>query len=274
MPYNKEQHPCYNPETAKTIGRVHLPVAVKCNMQCNYCNRDYSCVNESRPGVCSTILKSSDIKTYMEAVLRKHPEINIVGVAGPAEPLADLEIFKQTYFQLNKYFPQLKTCLATNGLVLADNISLIQEYEIDYITVTINALDPSVIAKIYDWIQYNGKIYKGQDLAEVLREQQINALKALATLDSVTYKVNTVLMPGINEEQILKIAETAAQYDVYGYNIMPYLPVQGSKFAKLDQINHLKLSELRKSASKFIRVLQHCNRCRADAVGVLNSCKS
>jgi len=32
-------------------------VAPKCNILCNYCNRKYDCINESRPGVASAVLK-------------------------------------------------------------------------------------------------------------------------------------------------------------------------------------------------------------------------
>ncbi len=48
------RHPCFNESAKGTCGRVHLPVAPECNIKCNYCNRKYDCVNESRPGVTSS----------------------------------------------------------------------------------------------------------------------------------------------------------------------------------------------------------------------------
>ncbi len=53
---NLESHPCFNAAVKGRFGRVHLPVAGKCNILCNYCNRKYDCVNESRPGVTSALL--------------------------------------------------------------------------------------------------------------------------------------------------------------------------------------------------------------------------
>mgnify|MGYP006961820218 CR=1 FL=1 len=50
---NTDKHPCFNVAVKGECGRVHLPVAPKCNILCNYCNRKYDCVNESRPGVTS-----------------------------------------------------------------------------------------------------------------------------------------------------------------------------------------------------------------------------
>ena len=49
-------HPCFDKEARHKNARVHLPVAPKCNIQCNYCNRKFDCVNESRPGVTSSVL--------------------------------------------------------------------------------------------------------------------------------------------------------------------------------------------------------------------------
>ena len=53
---NINLHPCFNAKVKGQFGRVHLPVAPKCNILCNYCNRKFDCVNESRPGVTSSVL--------------------------------------------------------------------------------------------------------------------------------------------------------------------------------------------------------------------------
>lgn len=57
--------PASTGEQVPVGGRVHLPVAPECNIQCNFCNRLYDCANENRPGVTR--------RTF-----------------GPAEALADL----------------------------------------------------------------------------------------------------------------------------------------------------------------------------------------
>ncbi|WP_227625365.1 hypothetical protein [Geofilum rubicundum] len=54
---SKAAHPCFDEKARHAHARVHLPVAPNCNIQCNYCNRQFDCVNESRPGVTSTLLK-------------------------------------------------------------------------------------------------------------------------------------------------------------------------------------------------------------------------
>ena len=57
-------HPCFNHDAKSKYARVHLPVAPQCNIQCNYCNRKYDCVNESRPGVTSGVLNPLKANEY------------------------------------------------------------------------------------------------------------------------------------------------------------------------------------------------------------------
>ena len=54
------KHPCYSADAHNKFARMHLPVAPACNISCNYCNRKFDCVNESRPGVTSEILKPEE----------------------------------------------------------------------------------------------------------------------------------------------------------------------------------------------------------------------
>src|SRR3974390_1747824 len=86
---NFENHPCFSQGAQQRVGRIHLPVAPKCNLQCNYCNRDFECVNESRPGVSSTILTPRQAVDYLDTVLEKIKDIAVVGIAGPGDPFAN-----------------------------------------------------------------------------------------------------------------------------------------------------------------------------------------
>ena len=89
-------HPCFSKDAHKKYGRVHLPVAPRCNMQCNFCNRKYDCVNESRPGVTSAVLTPPQALAYLDHVLASRREISVVGIAGPGEPFANSDETMQT----------------------------------------------------------------------------------------------------------------------------------------------------------------------------------
>ena len=77
------RHPCFNEDAKHHFGRLHLPVAPKCNIKCNYCDRKYDCANESRPGVASAMLSPGQALRYVERVMEKEADISVVGIAGP-----------------------------------------------------------------------------------------------------------------------------------------------------------------------------------------------
>lgn len=88
------QDPCLSELASQENARLHLPVAPKCNIQCNYCNRKFDCLNESRPAVTSKIINPKEAIQRLKTVREKIPEIKVVGIAGPGEPLANSETFK------------------------------------------------------------------------------------------------------------------------------------------------------------------------------------
>ena len=91
MALDLTQHPCFNSDVRHRTGRIHLPVAPKCNIQCNYCNRKFDCANESRPGVTSAVLSPNQALALSHRALEKAPYLKVVGIAGPGDPFANPE---------------------------------------------------------------------------------------------------------------------------------------------------------------------------------------
>ena len=87
-------HPCYNEEAHHTFARMHIPVAPRCNIQCNYCNRKFDCCNESRPGVTSEVLTPEQAVEKIRNVKERIPNLSVIGIAGPGDPLANEETFR------------------------------------------------------------------------------------------------------------------------------------------------------------------------------------
>ena len=102
---NTDRHPCFNVKVKGECGRVHLPVAPKCNIMCDYCNRKYDCVNESRPGVTSAVLKPKQAMAYLEKVLGAEPRITVAGIAGPGDPFANPRETLETIRLIRRRFP-------------------------------------------------------------------------------------------------------------------------------------------------------------------------
>ncbi|MFA5002604.1 MAG: radical SAM protein, partial [Methanolinea sp.] len=141
-----QEHPCFSEKACHAFGRCHVPVAPKCNIQCNYCIRDFDCVNESRPGVASKVLNAKEAIGLVRDALQKFPYIKVIGIAGPGEPLANEDTF-ETLRVLKEEFPNVIKCISTNGLLLPEKIDLLQKYDVGNVTVTLNAIDPEIGAK-------------------------------------------------------------------------------------------------------------------------------
>lgn len=262
------RHPCFNPHVRHTAGRVHLPVAPDCNIKCNYCNRDYDCVNESRPGVTSAILSPLQALHYLEKVLDSRPEIAVAGLAGPGDPFADPIHTLETLALIRERFPRLLLCVSTNGLNLYPYVDDLREIGVSHVTVTINSTDVEVASKIYAWVRRDKQVYRGVSGARVLLESQLAALEAL-TDAGIAVKVNSILIPGVNELCIPEVARVVGRLGVGTFNCMPMYPIEGTPFGSCGSPSKEVLNAARDAAGRYVSQVTHCTRCRADAVGLL-----
>jgi nitrogen fixation protein NifB len=267
---NTDRHPCFNVKVKGECGRVHLPVAPKCNIMCNYCNRKYDCVNESRPGVTSAVLKPKQAIAYLERVLEKEPRITVAGIAGPGDPFANPEETMATIRLIRQRFPELLMCLATNGLGLPPYVDELAELHVSHVTLTVNAVDPEIGAKIYSWVRDGKVIYRGLKAAEVLLERQLESIRGLKAR-GITVKVNAIIIPGINDRHVQAVAKKMAELGVDILNCMPMYPNAGTPFGDVPEPRPEEMTAIRREAEKLIPQMHHCTRCRADAVGLLDS---
>lgn len=256
-------HPCFNPQAHFEFSRIHLPVAPKCNIQCGYCKRGIDKC-EYRPGVTCTIMRPEEAAKLVDSVLAKDEKLRVVAVAGPGEPLFNDETF-ETFKLINERHPELIKCIATNGLLLEDKISDLKNLGIRAVTVTINALDPEIASKIYEYIIINEKLIRGLEATKILIDKQLKGLKEAVDAGLIV-KVNTVLIPGLNEKEVIKVAKKAAELGAFIQNIIPLIPLHSFKNHRPPTCEELRI--IRNEASKYIRQFRLCKQCRADSYGV------
>jgi nitrogen fixation protein NifB len=271
VPYDAEQlrkiseHPCYSEKACHAFGRCHLPVAPKCNIQCNYCIRDFDCVNESRPGVTSKVLSPEEALDLVRRVVVEYPYVKVIGIAGPGEPLANPETFEALRL-VHEEFPKLIMCISTNGLLLPESVDELDRYGVGNVTVTLNAVDPAIGEQIYSFVNYHGKTYHGREAAELLLAQQLKGIE-MAVAKKMFVKINTVYIPGINDKHIPEIARKVADMGAYTFNVIPLIPQY--KFAGITPPTPRQKREMQDECAKYIKQMRHCARCRSDAIGKL-----
>ena len=267
--FDSSKHPCFSKEAHGKFGRIHLPVAPRCNIQCNFCNRKYDCMNESRPGVTSAVLAPQQAVNYLANVVGKRPEIVVMGIAGPGDPFANPEETMQTLRLTRDRFPEMILCLASNGLGIGPHIDELATMNVSHVTITMNAVDPKIGAKIYSWVRDHKMPLRGEAAAELLLERQLDAVKRMKAR-GMTVKINTIIIPGVNDEHIPDVAKTLAELGADIMNCMALVPVKGAVFEDLPAPDGLMTSRARLISGQHIPQMTHCARCRADAVGLIN----
>jgi nitrogen fixation protein NifB len=265
-------HPCFYSGAHRKFARMHLPVAPKCNIQCNYCDRKYDCTNESRPGVTSEVLTPKQAVEKVSYVRGKLENLSVIGIAGPGDPLANEETF-ETLELMKKEFPEITFCLSTNGLNLPKNADRLKELGVRFVTVTMNAIDPEIGARLYDFVMFEGKAYHGEEAAKILIDNQLEGIRR-ATEAGITVKVNSVLVPGINMDHLPAVAKRAKELGAYIVNILPLIPVPGTKFESMRAPTSKERKQLQDECEVDIRQMRHCRQCRADAIGLLGEDRS
>lgn len=263
----RKGHPCFDPESRFTNGRVHLPVAPSCNMRCNYCNGADDCANESRPGITSAVLNPRQAVEYLGKVMELKP-ISVAGIAGPGDPFAQPARTLETLVLARERFPDLILCVATNGLALSGCIDELARAGVSHVTVTVNAVDPRIGAMMYGWVRAGPHRLTGIEAATTLIERQDAAIRALKA-KGMTVKINTVVVPGINDTHIATVAMKAREWGVDYMNCMALIPVPGSRFQDRPAPGHEEMAMHRAAAGAYVKQMAHCRRCRADAAGLL-----
>lgn len=261
-------HPCFNAKARHQYARVHLPVAPRCNIQCNFCNRKYDCVNESRPGVTSQILLPHQALTYLNTVISKINNVAVVGIAGPGDPFANPEETLETLHLVRKNYPGMLLCVASNGLNVLPYIQELPKLNLSHITITINTIDPALVPKIYSWMRYEKRLRKSEEAALYFIETQQEVIRRLKQI-GIVVKVNTIIIPGINDHHIVGLAKTMAHLGVDILNCIPFYRNKDTVFENIEEPSLQMISDIRNQAKQYIPQMSHCQRCRADAAGLL-----
>jgi nitrogen fixation protein NifB len=266
IPEGLERHPCFNANAHSVFGRIHLPVSPACNIQCRYCKRGFN-KWEASPGVARGLLTPESAARTVDRALKVCPEITVVGIAGPGEPLATDHAL-QALDLVRERHPGLIMCLSTNGLMLYEKAPEIVKAGVRSLTVTVNAVNAEIQKEICTHIRVGNLHITGEEAARQLIVAQLSGIRRITRL-GVFVKINTVLMPGINDRHIGEIASVTAKAGASMINIIPLLPRFDFSSRRVPSLSELEKAQ--GEAGRVLPVFTHCRRCRADACGIPGS---
>ncbi|MDR0380808.1 MAG: radical SAM protein [Oscillospiraceae bacterium] len=248
-----DDHPCFSAKAHNAKGRLHLPVSPACNIRCRFCARANN-MDENRPGVAAGVLKPEEAVNTVKRALALCPEISVVGIAGPGDALAT-EHGIETFRNVHAAYPGLIKCLSTNGLALPGKARALWDVGVRTITVTVNAVSPDVLKKVVSWVEGGGDLISAQ-LAGI---DECSAI-------GMVVKVNTVLIPGVNDAHAGEIARAAGKAGAAKHNIIPLIPLR--EFRDTPPPTCEQIEQARREAGKYLDQFRHCKHCRADACGI------
>ena len=258
-------HPCYSDSREELWARIHLPVAKFCNVKCVFCDHNVgSSCHTSKPGFSSTLMEPKEAISRTLEEVEENPYLTIVAVSGPGEPLVNEETFA-TLEGIRSRNEHLKFCLSTNGVVLEDTASNLEKLGVRTISVSMSAIFPETAAEIYEWAFIDGVKQRGKEMGETLIMKQLNGIETAVDL-GIVVKVNTILIPKINMEDIDDLSKRIADSGATLQNIVPLVPIQNTR--KLVPPTRKELDKARQIGSQNIHQFTHCKQCRSDVVGI------
>lgn len=265
FPALEGHHPCFSTtgEGHARSARLHLPVSPGCNIACAFCRRDFN-RRDQRPGVAARLLEPHEAVDIVARALELCPTLTVVGIAGPGDPLATGHAL-DTFARIQARWPHLILCLSTNGLALPEHLDAIAGVGVATLTVTVNAVDPAIQAQITPKLAWQRRRLNGVAAAERLIANQLDGIRGAAAR-GLTVKVNTVLIPSVNDRHIGTVAAEVAAAGARLINIIPLIPQHD--FAHLPAPGMAMRSRTRAEAAQHLKVFTHCQRCRADACGI------
>jgi nitrogen fixation protein NifB len=75
----------------------------------------------------------------------------------------------------------------------------------------------------------------------------------------------------VNDHHVVEIARKVALLGANISNCVPLYPVAETPFASIASPSHEQIATIRTEVSKHLPIMEHCTRCRADAVGLLGA---
>ena len=110
-----------------------------------------------------------------------------------------------------------------------------------------------------------------------LTERQLEGLELL-TSAGILAKINSVMIPGINDQHLIEVNKAVKSRGAFLHNIMPLISEaeHGTYFGLNGQRGPTaqELKALQDACEGDMNMMRHCRQCRADAVGLLGEDRS
>jgi nitrogen fixation protein NifB len=150
-------------------------------------------------------------------------------------------------------------------VLLEESVNELLDLGVDTLSVSMSTSIPETATAIYEWADVSGRRMTGIEMAKETILRQLAGIRCAADA-GIHVKVNSVLIPEVNNGSIAALAEEISSAGAELQNIMPLVPC-GSMMT-LRSPTCEELEQARIEARRYIRQFSSCRQCRADVVGI------
>lgn len=155
------------------------------------------------------------------------PNISVAGIAGPGDAFRAPDITMRTFEIIRRKHNDISLCVSSNGLNIKDFIPGLRDLKVGFVTITVNAIDAGIGARLYKEVRQDGETLRGRVAAQTLITRQLEAITLLKA-GNFTVKVNSVVITGVNDAHMVFLARKMAELGVDLMNLLPLIPVKGT----------------------------------------------
>lgn len=211
---NHANTPCTSGASPAQSGEIiDLPVAGRV-----FARSRFAPAGKSKPAILP-----SHALNMLEDMLSRDADITEVQVSGPGDPLADIAQTIETLREVHKRHADLRLSIITLGYNGGQYAKTLADCGINSVTLLIDAIDPTVIGKLYLWIRPATKTVPLPQASVMLAEEQLRAIPAMVQA-GITVSVKTTVYPGINDNHIQALAEAVGQLGAKRMILVPCSP--------------------------------------------------
>jgi cyclic pyranopterin phosphate synthase len=229
-------------ELKDNFGRIHnylrISLTDKCNLNCIYCN-------PARTSIKS--IPRNDILSFDENLRLINIFVNKFGINKlrftGGEPFARkgiMDFFKQLAPVINEH--TIYTGITTNGTLLKDKLSLLYEYQIQNLNISLDSLNPVTFKNITGSSDFNNII---------------TAIDEALKLGFDNLKINVVVIRGINDNELVDFVRFAADKNI-NVRFIEFMPFTDNQWNESSFISYKEMME-RISAGFKLEIIDEYN---------------
>lgn len=201
----------------REINYMRISVTDRCNLNCIYCMPDKLC------SPAETMSLDEIIKIAKAAAVCGVKRIRFTG----GEPLVRNDTVEMIE-EIKKIKGIEKTALTTNGILLGQYIDKLAKIGLDSVSISLDTLDREKYERI-----------TGKDSLYTVTE----AVKMAQALGNIDVKINSVILRGINDDQVCRLASLADEEST-SIRFIELMPIGfGRDYSGIPQGDILKMLE-------------------------------